>query len=66
MNDYEILSLKRRRCETLLNSMLGVEQAPDWWTRVNYAFDGRTPNDMWIIDPDRVYKYVIGSVDGYW
>lgn len=66
MNTYEQLQLMRRRCEVMIVSMIGAEMAPDWWDRKNYAFDSETPNDMWMMDPDRVYRYVIGSVEGYW
>jgi hypothetical protein len=66
MNDYEKLSLIRRRCDTMLLSMLGAEQAPTWWKRVNKAFDGRTGEEQWQIDPYSVYSYLIGHLDGYW
>jgi hypothetical protein len=50
----------------MILSMVGAEMAPDWWNRKNYAFDGRTPNEMFEQDPERVYRYICGHVDGYW
>lgn len=65
-NDYQKLDLMRRRCETMILSLVGAELAPNWWRGQNLAFDMRTPEEQWIIDPESVYKYVCGTVDGYW
>lgn len=65
MNDYEKIQLMRRRCDTMILSMVGAEMAPDWWNSRNYAFDGFTPNEMFGKDPERVYRYIIGYIDGY-
>ena len=53
-------------CEAMILSMVGAEMAPDWWNRKNYAFGGSTPNEMFEQDPERVYQYIIGHIDGYW
>lgn len=55
----------RRRCEAMILSMVGAEMAPDWWNSRNYAFDGSTPNEMFEQDPERVYSYISGYIDGY-
>lgn len=65
MNSYERIPLMRRRCESMILSMVGAEMAPDWWNSRNYAFDGSTPNEMFDKNPERVYSYIIGHVDGY-
>lgn len=49
----------------MILSMVGAEMAPDWWNSRNYAFDGSTPNEMFDKNPERVYSYIIGHVDGY-
>ena len=66
MNVYKNLLTMRRRCDMMLLSMLGAEQAPAWWKSANKAFDGRTPEEQWQSDPESVYSYLIGHVDGYW
>lgn len=66
MTEYEKLLLMRQRCDTMLLSMLGAEQAPGWWKRANKAFAGRTAEEQWQIDPKSVYWYLIGHIDGYW
>lgn len=66
MNTYQEIAVMRRRCETLLLSLLGPEFKQTWWNSPNYEFNGRTPEEIWAIDPVKVYQYVVGSVDGYW
>lgn len=66
MNNDDVITVMRRRCESMILSMVGAELAPDWWNRKNYAFDGVTPNEMFEQDPERVYRYICGHVDGYW
>ena len=65
MNDYEKIQLMRQRCESMILAMVGVEGALKWWNSKNYAFDMKTPLEMIDLDPQRVYTYVIGHVDGY-
>lgn len=65
MNNYEKIRLMRRRCESMILSMVGAETALPWWNSRNYAFDGHTPNEMFDVDPDRVYSYIIGHVNAY-
>lgn len=65
MNSYEKIQLMRQRCEVMILSMVGVEAAPSRWKSKNNAFDGKTPDEMFDVDPQRVYSYVVGYVDGY-
>lgn len=65
MNSYEKIQLMRQRCEVSILSIMGAEQAPKWWNSRNYAFDMKTPLEMFDLDPERVYTYVIGHVDRY-
>lgn len=65
MNSYEKIRLMRQRCDTMILAMVGAEHTTDWWNSRNYAFDGITPNEMFDKDPERVYSYIAGHVDGY-
>jgi hypothetical protein len=49
----------------MIISLVGTEAAPSWWKSPNKAFDGKTPDEMFAIDPEQVYSYVVGSIDGY-
>jgi hypothetical protein len=40
-------------------AMLGKEMAPKWWDSPNKAFDLKTPNEQWQIDPESVYDYLM-------
>lgn len=65
MNNYEKIQLMRRRCDTIVLSMIGVDQSLNWWNSINNAFDGETPNEMFEKDPERVYNYLVGHIDRY-
>lgn len=49
----------------MIISLVGTESAPSWWSSPNRAFGGEIPNKVFDTDPERVYSYVIGHVDGY-
>ena len=66
MNPYAQLRLMRSRCEAIILSILGLEEANIWWNSKNTGLDGKTPNEIWEIDPEKVYRHVCGHVDGYW
>ena len=66
MNTYVELALMRKRCESHIVSLVGAEMAPNWWHSQNVVFDLRTPEEQWMIEPKIVYKYICGSIDGYW
>ncbi len=66
MNNDDVITEMRRRCESMILSMVGAEMAPDWWNSKNHAFDGSAPNEIFEQDPERVYQYIIGHIDGYW
>lgn len=57
--------LIKKRCDALLIAMLGSKMAPEWWQSRNKAFDMQTPFEVFGSDPDKVYKYLLGHVDGY-
>lgn len=51
----------RARTNSLLRAMLGSEDLRErWWTSPNQAFEGKTPNEVWEMDYERVYRYVLG------
>lgn len=50
-----------------LFAMLGSsELVTQWWSSPNRAFDKKTPEEVYAVDPDKVLSYVIGASDGYW
>lgn len=53
----------RARSEALVIAMLGAATAPKWWASPNRAFELKTPEQMWTIDPDRVYAYLMHHSD---
>lgn len=41
-----------------LVSLLGYELSEQWWQKPNRHFDNKTPLEIWVMDPNRVYRYV--------
>lgn len=66
MNTYQEIQIMRQRAETAVLALLGVDFAKTWWNSSNFEFQGRTPEEMWMLDPQRVYQYLVGTIDGYW
>jgi hypothetical protein len=64
--DTARLTLLRQRCDQILLAMLGGIAASAWWSTCNESFDGRTPEDCWTTDPDRVYQYLLEHTDYSW
>lgn len=64
-NTYLDIRTMRMRCEVMIISLVGIEAAPTWWNSPNKAFGGEIPNKVFDNDPERVYSYVVGHVDGY-
>ena len=56
----------RKRCEVLVISMVGKELEERWWNGSNKAFDGKTPEEMYSVSPDKVYGYLMKSAEGEW
>lgn len=55
----------RNRCEIMILSMVGKDYANVWWNSPNKAFQGKTPNEVFDTDPEQVYDYIIGHINGY-
>lgn len=53
----------RQRCDWLLTAMLGRDGVEAWWQSPNRAFDMRTAREQFELDPQRVYRYLMDSVD---
>lgn len=53
----------RRRSEALVIAFVGKDLAPKWWDGKNKAFDLRTPNQQWDLDPTVVYAYLMRHAD---
>lgn len=51
--------IKRKRCEVLVIALLGKKLAEKWWESPNKAFDQRTPEEQWQLDPESVYDYLM-------
>lgn len=66
MNTYQEIQIMRNRCEVMILSMVGKDYTNVWWNSPNKAFQGKTPNEVFETDPERVYDYVIGHINGYW
>jgi hypothetical protein len=56
----------KNECDWMLKSLLGSELVAEWWQRPNRAFDGKTPSQIWEIDPEKVYQYLAhaGNAEG--
>lgn len=49
----------RGRSEALVIALVGKDTSEKWWNSRNRAFDMLTPNQMFEINPDTVYKYLL-------
>ena len=65
MNTYQEIQIMRNRCEIMILSMVGKDYTNIWWNSPNKAFQGKTPNEMFDTDPEQVYDYIIGHINGY-
>lgn len=63
--DAERLKVIRGRSEALLIALIGKELAPKWWASPNRAFDGEKPEDVWKLDPESVYQYLMNHTGYY-
>lgn len=52
----------RKRSEALVLALIGKNQAPNWWSSANKAFDGKTPEEHWKVNPEDVYNYLMYHV----
>jgi len=47
--------------------MIGNKELVEvWWLSSNLAFGGKTPESVFLYDPNSVLRYIWGSCDGYW
>lgn len=67
MSEHIITKIEINR---YLQVMLGRADMIDWWWHSsNKAFDGKTPNAVYLADEEgrkRVYQYVLSCSDGQW
>jgi ArsR family metal-binding transcriptional regulator len=54
--------IMRKRSEALVLALIGKNQAPNWWSSTNKAFDGKTPEEHWKVNPEDVYNYLMYHV----
>jgi hypothetical protein len=57
MNTNENL---KRKCDILLEAMVGPNLVDPWWQSKNRAFDMKTPKEQFDINPEVVYSYLMG------
>jgi hypothetical protein len=60
------VDIMHKRCENLVIAMVGKEMAPKWWNGSNKAFDGKSPEEDFKENPEKVYSYLMKSADGEW
>jgi hypothetical protein len=57
----------RQRCNALLTAMLGSSELVNaWWDNPNKAFDGETPDVVFVLEPMKVYQYLMTCSEGGW
>lgn len=54
----------KQRSVALVIAMVGKEAASLWWSSKNKAFDMKTPTEVWLEEPERVYLYLMGHASG--
>lgn len=65
MNSYEKIQRMRRRSESIVLALVGRDATQQWWSSRNKAFEMKTPEEMFEKNPEVVYNYLVGHVDGY-
>jgi hypothetical protein len=49
----------RNTCNQLVQAMVGPDLVTAWWSSPNQAFEGRTPEEQWIVGSDSVVNYLM-------
>lgn len=52
----------KKRCDWLLTAMLGKDNVDAWWQSRNKAFDMKTAQEQFDVDPEVVYRYLLNHV----
>ena len=50
----------KNKCDLLLQAMVGPNLVNKWWQSPNKAFDMKTAQEQFDIDPKVVYNYLMG------
>jgi hypothetical protein len=58
-NDFPSLDTIRQRCNQIVRAVIGDALCESWWNQANRAFEGRTPQEQWLRDPQSVYRYLL-------
>jgi len=61
MENTEVL---RKKCNSILRSWVGEALITKWLSSALVAFNNRTPEEVWSENPDKVYKYLLGTING--
>ena len=56
----EVRQRLKRKCDLLLQAMVGPNLVNKWWQSPNKAFDMKTAQEQFDIDPEVVYNYLMG------
>lgn len=54
----------RWRSEALIIALVGKTSAKLWWDSKNKAFGDITPEEQWLIEPEKVYNYLMNNAYG--
>lgn len=49
----------RKKCNVLLEAMVGPSLVDQWWDSKNKHWDLRTPNEVFEEDPKSVFSYLM-------
>ena len=50
----------KKKCDLLLQAIVGPNLVEKWWQSRNKAFDMKTGQEQFDIDPKVVYNYLMG------
>jgi hypothetical protein len=52
-------STLKHQCDVAIASLIGETKVNLWWNSPNKAFEGATPYDKFLQNPDEVYSYLM-------
>lgn len=55
MSTYQL----KQRCERLVLHLVGHRNYYKWWNTPHIAFDRRSPNEQWLMDPETVFRFLV-------
>jgi hypothetical protein len=52
----------KEKCDMILEAVVGINAMDIWWSSPNRAFDMKPPEEMFLEEPKRVYRYLLDQV----